>query len=111
VQAVDIEIQAKEIMYHKANLNGIMAEYTGQPIDKVRRSSPQPSCHLSRLALLPKHAQCHNAWRPNTQACFCLLPSADVSSLLGTGCTATQPGCWLCLHEDSHADVERVCRA
>lgn len=34
-QAVDIEIQAKEIMYHKANLNGIMSDYTGQPIDKV----------------------------------------------------------------------------
>ena len=34
-QAVDIEIQAKEIMYHKANLNGIMAECTGQPIEQV----------------------------------------------------------------------------
>lgn len=34
-QAVDIEIQAKEIMYHKANLNGIMADCTGQPIDRV----------------------------------------------------------------------------
>lgn len=34
-QAVDLEIQAKEIMYHKANLNRIMAEYTGQPIEKV----------------------------------------------------------------------------
>lgn len=34
-QAVDIEIQAKEIMFHKANLNGIMAECTGQPIDQV----------------------------------------------------------------------------
>lgn len=34
-QAVDIEIQAKEIMYHKANLNRIMSECTGQPIDKV----------------------------------------------------------------------------
>jgi ATP-dependent Clp protease protease subunit len=33
--AVDIEIQAKEIMYHKANLNRIMSEYTGQPIEKV----------------------------------------------------------------------------
>lgn len=33
--AVDIEIQAKEIMYHKANLNRIMADYTGQPIEKV----------------------------------------------------------------------------
>ena len=36
--AVDIEIQAKEIMYHKANLNRIMSEYTGQPIDKARAS-------------------------------------------------------------------------
>ena len=35
-QAVDLEIQAKEIMYHKANLNRIMAEYTGQSIEKVR---------------------------------------------------------------------------
>lgn len=34
-QAVDIEIQAREIMYHKANLNRIMAEYTLQPIEKV----------------------------------------------------------------------------
>ena len=33
--AVDIEIQAKEIMYHKANLNRIMAQCTGQPIEKV----------------------------------------------------------------------------
>ena len=34
-QAVDIEIQAREIMYHKANINRIMADYTGQPISKV----------------------------------------------------------------------------
>ena len=34
-QAVDIEIQAKEIMFHKGNLNSIMAECTGQPIDQV----------------------------------------------------------------------------
>lgn len=36
-QAVDLEIQAKEIMYHKANLNRIMSDYTGQPIEKVIR--------------------------------------------------------------------------
>ncbi|KAK9804033.1 hypothetical protein WJX73_005523 [Symbiochloris irregularis] len=34
-QAVDIEIQAREIMYHKANINRIMADYTGQPIEKL----------------------------------------------------------------------------
>jgi len=38
-QAVDIEIQAKEIMYHKANLNGIMAGYTGQPIEKIEEDT------------------------------------------------------------------------
>ena len=39
-QAVDIEIQAKEIMYHKGNLNRIMSECTGQPIEKVLRVWP-----------------------------------------------------------------------
>jgi len=38
-QAVDIEIQAKEIMYHKANLNRIMADYTGQPLNKVEEDT------------------------------------------------------------------------
>ena len=36
-QAVDIEIQAKEIMYHKANLNRLMAFHTGQDV-KDRKS-------------------------------------------------------------------------
>ena len=33
--AVDIEIQAREIMFHKQNLNAIMAECTGNPIEQV----------------------------------------------------------------------------
>ncbi|KAL4444947.1 hypothetical protein ABPG77_003997 [Micractinium sp. CCAP 211/92] len=37
--AVDIEIQAKEIMYHKANLNRIMSDYTGQPIEKIEEDT------------------------------------------------------------------------
>jgi len=36
---VDIEIQAKEIMYHKANLNRIMADYTGQPLAKIEEDT------------------------------------------------------------------------
>ena len=28
-------LQAKEIMYHKANLNRIMADYTCQPLNKI----------------------------------------------------------------------------
>ena len=34
-QAVDIEIQAKEILFLKDTLNGLMAEHTGQPLDKI----------------------------------------------------------------------------
>ncbi len=34
-QAVDIEIQAKEILYHKSQLNKLMAHHTGQPLDKI----------------------------------------------------------------------------
>jgi len=34
-QAVDIEIQAKEILYHKRKLNELLAYHTSQPLDKV----------------------------------------------------------------------------
>ena len=34
-QAVDIEIQAKEILFLKDTLNGLMAEHTGQPLAKI----------------------------------------------------------------------------
>ncbi|MBC6478048.1 MAG: ATP-dependent Clp endopeptidase proteolytic subunit ClpP [Hormoscilla sp. GM7CHS1pb] len=34
-QAVDIEIQAREILYHKQTLNELLAEHTGQPLEKI----------------------------------------------------------------------------
>lgn len=34
-QAVDIEIQAKEILYLKDTLNGLLAQHTGQDLAKV----------------------------------------------------------------------------
>ncbi|KGG13685.1 MULTISPECIES: ATP-dependent Clp endopeptidase proteolytic subunit ClpP [Prochlorococcus] len=34
-QAVEIEIQAKEILFLKETLNQLLAEHTGQPIDKI----------------------------------------------------------------------------
>jgi ATP-dependent Clp protease protease subunit len=34
-QAVDIAIQAKEILYHKNRLNQLIAFHTGQPIERV----------------------------------------------------------------------------
>lgn len=56
-QAVDIEIQAKEIMYHKANLNGIMAECTGQPIEQVSLLHTTPTLSLLHHQLCTvKHA-------------------------------------------------------
>jgi len=35
-QAADIEIQAKEILFVRQQLNTFIADYTGQPIDKVQ---------------------------------------------------------------------------
>ncbi|WP_348817967.1 ATP-dependent Clp endopeptidase proteolytic subunit ClpP [Fontimonas sp. SYSU GA230001] len=36
-QASDIEIQAREILYLRERLNQMMAEHTGQPLDKIAR--------------------------------------------------------------------------
>ncbi|WDE13621.1 ATP-dependent Clp endopeptidase proteolytic subunit ClpP [Thalassomonas haliotis] len=38
-QASDFEIHAKEILYIKDKLNNLMAEHTGQPIDKVSQDT------------------------------------------------------------------------
>ncbi len=34
-QAVDIEIQAKEILYHKGRLNELLAHHTGKPLERI----------------------------------------------------------------------------
>ncbi len=34
-QAVDIEIQAKEILYHKSTLNRLLAKHTGKPLERI----------------------------------------------------------------------------
>lgn len=38
-QATDIEIQAKEILYHKRRLNEMLAEHTGQPLDRIEQDT------------------------------------------------------------------------
>jgi len=38
-QAVDIEIQAKEFVRNRELMNGIIAEHTGQPIERVSRDT------------------------------------------------------------------------
>ncbi|MGF1490904.1 MAG: ATP-dependent Clp endopeptidase proteolytic subunit ClpP [Microcoleaceae cyanobacterium] len=34
-QAVDIEIQAREILHHKRTLNDLLAHHTGQPLERI----------------------------------------------------------------------------
>ncbi|CAM6111884.1 unnamed protein product [Calypogeia fissa] len=36
-QAIDVEIQAKEVMYHKNNITRIISEITGRPFDQVSK--------------------------------------------------------------------------
>ncbi|NJN31981.1 MAG: ATP-dependent Clp endopeptidase proteolytic subunit ClpP [Synechococcales cyanobacterium RM1_1_8] len=38
-QAVDIEIQAKEILYHKNTLNQLLASHTGQPLTRIEEDT------------------------------------------------------------------------
>ena len=38
-QATDVEIQARETLFVKKQLNGIMAERTGQPLDKIEKDT------------------------------------------------------------------------
>ena len=38
-QASDIEIQAREILYLKDRLNGIMAHHSGQPVERVKKDT------------------------------------------------------------------------
>ncbi|MBD2179839.1 MULTISPECIES: ATP-dependent Clp endopeptidase proteolytic subunit ClpP [Aerosakkonema] len=38
-QATDIEIQAKEILYHKRRLNEMLAEHTGQPLSRIEEDT------------------------------------------------------------------------
>jgi len=38
-QASDIEIQAREILYLRERLNGILAERTGQPVERISRDT------------------------------------------------------------------------
>lgn len=38
-QATDIEIQAKEILYHKQRLNEMLASHTGQPLERIQEDT------------------------------------------------------------------------
>jgi hypothetical protein len=38
-QAVDIEVMARRILYHKSTLNSLMANHTGQPFEERLRKT------------------------------------------------------------------------
>jgi ATP-dependent Clp protease protease subunit len=38
-QATDIEIQAKEILYHKQQLNKLLSQHTGQPLERIEEDT------------------------------------------------------------------------
>ncbi|WP_439566077.1 ATP-dependent Clp protease proteolytic subunit, partial [Gloeocapsopsis crepidinum] len=38
-QATDIEIQAREILYHKRRLNEYLAAHTGQPMERIEQDT------------------------------------------------------------------------
>ena len=49
-QASDIEIQAREILYLRERLNGILADKTGQPIDRIARDTDRDNFMSSEEA-------------------------------------------------------------
>lgn len=50
-QATDIEIQAREILHHKENLNRWLAKNTGQPLEKIERDTERDFFMSSQEAL------------------------------------------------------------
>ena len=63
-QAADIEIQANEILHHKLTLNGYLAEFTGQGMERITQDTGQSAALAACSGLpLPRH------W---LIACYCL---------------------------------------
>jgi ATP-dependent Clp protease, protease subunit len=50
-QATDIEIHAKEILYLKERLNGLLAEHTGQPIETIERDTDRDNFMSAETAV------------------------------------------------------------
>jgi ATP-dependent Clp protease protease subunit len=50
-QATDIEIHAKEILYLKEKLNGLLAAHTGQPIETIERDTDRDNFMSAETAV------------------------------------------------------------
>jgi Clp protease len=73
-QAADIEIQANEILHHKLTLNGYLAEFTGQSMEKITQDT-------DRDFFMSAQVRCTPLCCPRLEILLaCLAPS-----LLGSG--------------------------
>jgi hypothetical protein len=59
-QAADIEIQANEILHHKLTLNGYLAEFTNQGMERITQDTGQ-STALTAHCVLPLPSHCPTA--------------------------------------------------
>jgi len=50
-QAADIEIQANEILHHKLTLNGYLAEFTGQGMERITQDTGQSTALTAHCGL------------------------------------------------------------
>ena len=50
-QAADIEIQANEILHHKLTLNGYLAEFTNQGMERITQDTGQSTALTARCGL------------------------------------------------------------
>ena len=50
-QATDIEIEAKEILRRKTMLNELMAEHTGQKVEKIKKDTERDNFMTAQEAL------------------------------------------------------------
>jgi len=88
-QAIDVEIQAKEIMYHKNNLTRIVAQITGNSFEKVR---PAPntvpnSTVLKHSLFLCRRRHIHDrVWAPGLEGIYAGL------GIVRAGGEAHEPG-------------------
>jgi ATP-dependent Clp protease, protease subunit len=78
-QAVDIEIQAKEILYLKQRINQSMANYTGQPLERIEQDTERDMFLSAQEAMdygLIDHVLDRHPMNP------LLNPSPEIASVL-----------------------------
>ena len=45
-------LQAREMMYHRSNINRIMSDYTGQPVDTIEKDTDRDRCAQKTMYLV-----------------------------------------------------------